>query len=424
MKVISALMAVVSIAMALLYLTFKGPSFIQTTPETTEPDAAFTAAVGRIREFAATLEVQEVDIDPRAVTLDQKTLEFTLIDHSITARKVRSEQVLNPDGTQSIVWYGNLEPHASVVPEIAQWQDPLNFITLVKSGQTVTGTIRQGGQLYQLRPVGSHRHVVIVLDGTKMPPETDNVELPKRTLNPAPAHSASNRSAAPVTLDVMTVVPQQTVTDYQGDMLALMQLAVALANQSYINSNIDMTLRLVSYQVTDYVPNAAFPGLDLIRLRTPNDGFMDDSLSVRDQVRADVVIYIYRSAPAGDDSQSCGQALQYGSTADTAFAMVNHECIANFTFGHEIGHLQFARHEFDSDPSLTPYPFAHGYRFTAGGHTWHTVMGTQPNPPTSQRLNIWSNPDIRYEGAPLGDAESADNHRVLETTKEAISGYR
>lgn len=107
MKVISALMAVVSIAVALLYLTFKDSSFIQTTPETTEPDAAFIAAVGRIRELAATLEVQEVDIDPRAITLDQKTLEFTLIDHSITARKVRSEQVLNPDGTQSVVWYGN-----------------------------------------------------------------------------------------------------------------------------------------------------------------------------------------------------------------------------------------------------------------------------------------------------------------------------
>ncbi len=426
MKVISALMAIALLIAGLLYLTvFHNQPFITKTPDVADSDAAFTATLDEIRAFAATLEVQEVSIDPNAVTLEQKTLKFTLIDHAISATKVRSEEVTNPDGTRSIIWYGNLEPHATVIPEIPQWQDPLHSITLVKHDQTITGTIRQDQQLYQLRPVGKDRHVVVVLDGTKMPPEKDNFGHPGRMPVNAPTPRApSEKRLAHTTIDVMTVVPQKTVADYQGDMLALMQLATALANQSYINSMIGITLRLVAYQVTDYEPNAVFPGLDLIRLKTPNDGFMDDSLSVRDETRADVVIYIYRSAPAEDGSQSCGQALQYGSTAETAFAMVNHECIANFTFAHEIGHLQSARHEIDSDPAVAPYPFAHAYRFTAGGNIWHTLVGTQPHPPTSQRLNIWSNPDIRYEGVPTGDAETADNHRVLELTKDVISGYR
>ncbi|WP_296257921.1 MULTISPECIES: zinc-dependent metalloprotease family protein [unclassified Pseudomonas] len=426
MKVAYAGAATVLVAVVVLYLTvFQRPPLIQMTPDIAQADAGFAAALKDVRAFPATVQVQQVSVDPHAITQDQQTLKFTLFDRPINATRVRSEEVTNPDGTKSLVWYGNLEGYAEVEPEIPQWQDPLNSITLVKHDQTITGAIRQGRQLYELRPVGADRHVVIMLDGTKMPPERDSDDRSRRSApNAVAPRTTSVDAAALTTIDVMTVVPQKIVSEYQGDMLGLTQLAVAQANQSYINSRIGITLRLVAYQVTDYVPNVAFPALDLIRLSTPNDGFMDDSLTVRDEARADVVVYLFGSSPAEDGTQYCGQALQYGSTADTAFAMVNYECIVNFTFAHEIGHLQYARHEIASDPSVTPYPFAHAYRFTAGGNTWHTIVGTQPHPPTSQRLNLWSNPDIRYEGVPMGDAETADNHRVLELTKEAISSYR
>ena len=429
MKLISTLMAIVVITVAALFLrNLEGQPFLGTAPEPAQTDEAFQAALNTLRNFPATQLVQEVSVDPHTITMNQKSLKLTLIDHLITASKVRSEQITNPDGSQSVVWFGNLEPHATVQPEIPQWQDPLNSITLVKAGQTITGTIRQGSKLYEIRPIGPDRHVVVVLDGAKMPPEQDHSDRPKPPANKnksvTPKAPARTSNPALTNIDVMTVVPQKTVSEYQGDMMALMQLAVALANQSYINSLIGIRLQLVAYHVTDYVPQGAFPGLDLIRLQNPDDGYMDDSIRVRNETAADVVIYIYRAAPASDGSQSCGQALQNGSTADTAFAMVNYECIANFTFAHEIGHLQSARHEIDSDPSQTPYPFGHAYRFSVGGNMWHTIVGTQPNPPTSQRLNLWSNPDIHYEGVPMGDAETADNHRVLELTKSAVSGYR
>lgn len=429
MKWITALMAIVLTTLVALYVrSLEWQPFVVTAPESAQTDEAFQTTLRALRAFPATRLVQEVSVDPRAITLNEKTLKLTLIDHTLTATKVRSEQVTNPDGSHSIVWFGNLQPHGSVHPEIAQWQDPLNSITLVKSGQTITGTIRKGVQLFEIRPVGADRHVVVVLDGTKMPPEREEPLLAKtssgRTSQSAPTSPATSPTHALTDIDVMTVVAQKTVIDYQGDMLALVQLAVALANQSYINSMIDIRLRLVAYQVTDYVPNTTLPALDLIRLQNPGDGYMDDSIAVRDEARADVVIYLYHASPAADGSLYCGQALQHGSTANTAFAMVNHECISNFTFAHEIGHLQSARHEVESDPTQTPYPFAHAYRFTVGGNTWHTIVGTQPNPPTSQRLNLWSNPDVRYEGVPIGDAETADNHRVLQLTKAAVSGYR
>ncbi|MFJ5294926.1 zinc-dependent metalloprotease family protein [Pseudomonas sp. NPDC088368] len=348
MKVISTLMAILVITLAALFLrNLTGEPFLGTAPESVQGDEAFQAALNTLRAFPATQSVQEVSVDPHAITLNQKMLKLSLIDHPITATKVRSEEVTNPDGSQSILWFGNLEPHASVQPEIPQWQDPLNFITLVKSGQTITGTIRQGSQLFEIRPVGPDRHVVVVLDSTKMPPELDNIEHGKSASDQKPGHTP--RSLTPTadptltTFDVMTVVPQKTVSDYQGDMVALVQLAVALANQSYINSRIGIKLRLVAYQATSYAPNAALPGLDLVRLQNPKDGYMDDAITLRNETRADIVVYLYHASAAGDGSLSCGQALQNGSAADTAFAMVNYECIANLTFTHEVERLQSLR---------------------------------------------------------------------------------
>lgn len=348
MKVISTLMAILVITLAALFLrNLEGQPFLGAAPDPVQADVAFQKALKTIEAFPATQSVQEVSVDPHAITLNQKTLNLTLIDHPITATKVRTEEVTNPDGSQSILWFGNLEPHASVQPDIPQWQDPQNSITLVKSGETITGMIRQGSQLFEIRPVGADRHVVVVLDGTKMPPEREEPLLAKPPSGKKT--TASSRSLVPSAdptlthIEVMTVVPQNTVAEYQGDMVALMQLAVALANQSYINSMVGIRLRLVAYQVTDDMPKARRPGAEPTRPQNFKDEQMDDLIALRNKSSADVVVYIFRASPTGDGALSCGQTLRNGSAADTAFAMVNYKCIANFAFTRGIGRLQSLR---------------------------------------------------------------------------------
>ena len=383
------------------------------------------AAIAKIRAFPGTLDVEEVSIAANKITLDQHELKLTVFGHSMTATMVRSEQVipsdkmLSPDNLPVIIWYGNLEPHATVEPPNAKWQDPLNSITLVKHDDTVTGTIRQGSALYQLRPLGRDRHLVIALDSTKMPREEEPLDASASHATPATKPTITLRSSVATIIDVMTVVPHKAINDYDGDLYALMQLGVAMANQSYINSDIGIDMRLVGYQPTDYEPSSS-PDLDLRRLRAPNDGFMDDSLVLRNDVYADVVLYI----PYYDTIEICGRAQGNNVTAEDAFAYVNANCIPIYTLGHEIGHLQAARHQMAVDPTPTPYTFGHGYVFTAAGKDWTTIMGTRAEPPVAERLNLWSNPDLRYEGIPMGDPETADNHRVLELTKEAVSKFR
>jgi hypothetical protein len=40
------------------------------------------------------------------------------------------------------------------------------------------------------------------------------------------------------------------------------------------------------------------------------------------------------------------------------------------------------------------------------------------------RLNYWSNPNISYNGIPMGNASTADNQRVLVNTKATIAAFR
>ena len=372
-----------------------------------------------IRAFPSTIKVTEVAMRPDAVTSRQQALTFTLFGESFSAKVVHSEQVDNPDGTQSLIWYGNLEPHGTLEPAIKNWQDPLNAVTLVKSGDRITGTIHKGRQLYQLRPFSRDRHLALALAPSKMPPELEpGVPGAKMAPNQAGA------SAANTTIDVMTVVTQRAVDRYQGDMLALMQLAVAEANQGYLNSLIGINLRLVAYQVTDYVPTPLVT-LDLRRLQNPADGYMDDSIVIRDEQRADIVALIDDYGPYADGSYVCGYALQDGSAANSAFAAVNYQCVPHLTFTHELGHLQGARHQADGDSKTEPYAFAHGYRFNLGTDAWSTVVTTQCNPSADcPRVNWFSNPNLHYNGVRLGDPDTADNHRMLEMTKEEISNFR
>jgi hypothetical protein len=208
------------------------------------------------------------------------------------------------------------------------------------------------------------------------------------------------------------------VAAYGGNMQSLVQLAVAESNQGYVNSNVGITLQLAGYETTPYVESSSF-STDLSRFRNTSDGVMDSIHTSRNTTRADVAVLVINNA------SSCGLASGIGSTAATAFAAVHWDCATGYySFAHEIGHLQSARHDIATDPSTSPYAYGHGYRYEpSSGSRWRTIMAyacTAGCP----RLNFWSNPNINYNGVPMGIASSADNQRVLVNTKAAVAAFR
>lgn len=373
-------------------------------------------ALGKLLATPSTATVQEVRVDAAATA--QPQLEFELLGKRVQA--VRSKVEALPDGGS--IWYGQFRsPSDRLTAATSSGQDdPGNSLILVRSGDTITGSIRKDGKLYRLRPLGN-RHVLVEVDESRMPADhpADYNQLPKIPMaDNDHIGIAQASSGTPATIRVLVVATNAAVTAYGGNMQSLVQLAVAESNQGYVNSNVGLTLQLAGYETTNYSESGNFT-TDLSRFRGTSDGYMDSIHTSRNTTAADVGVLLI------NNSAYCGLASGIGSTASTAFAAVYWDCATGYySFAHEIGHLQSARHDIATDSSTSPYAYGHGYRYEpATGTGWRTIMAyncTRSCP----RLNYWSNPNISYNGIPMGNASTADNQRVLVNTKATIAAFR
>ncbi|MEB1530642.1 zinc-dependent metalloprotease [Xanthomonas sp. WHRI 7945] len=372
--------------------------------------------LSRVLANPATGAVQSVRVDAAAVDATQAQLELDLLGQRITATQLKTERL--EDGNS--IWYGNLGNAAAAKARARSGLDPLNSAILVRSGDTITGSIRSNGTLFHLRPIAGGGHVLVEVDESRMPAEhpgeyalLPTIRMPQAAIDDR-AVIASPTAGPTATIRVLVVATNQAVSGYGGNMQSLVQLAVAESNQGYVNSNVGINLVLAGYQTTTYTESGNFT-TDLTRFRGTSDGYMDSIHTTRNSVAADVGVLII------DNASYCGLASGIGSTAATAFAAVYWDCATGYySFAHEIGHLQSARHDIATDPSTSPYAYGHGYRY---GNNWRTIMAYNC-PVNCPRLNYWSNPNISYGGVPMGNATSADNQRVLVNTKAAVAAFR
>ncbi|RZS32434.1 peptidyl-Asp metalloendopeptidase [Herbihabitans rhizosphaerae] len=367
-------------------------------------DAVAARAADGLRSTPYNAEVRVKQANPDVVAESTEEIAIDLGGRTVHAVRdgARRTEVGNT------LWTGQIRETAKARgagAEVAT--DENNSVTLVRSDAGVTGSVRLDGKLYKIRPV-SGGHAVIAVDETKMPRDHAPIALPKIDMPAAEAAPAAN-----TVIRVQVVATNEAVSAYGGDMRALTDLAVAETNKGYTNSGVGITLELASYSTVNY--NEQGFSTDLSRFRGTSDGQMDGIHAIRDQTRADVGVLII------NDSSYCGLASGIGSSASTAFAAVYWDCATGYySFGHEIGHLQSARHDPATDGSNTPYAYGHGYRY---GTSWRTIMAYNCSP-SCPRLNYWSNPRVNYQGVPMGTTTRSDNARVLENTKATVAGFR
>jgi hypothetical protein len=294
--------------------------------------------------------------------------------------------------------------------------DSLVSATLVITHNNVTGTIRTRDKLFAVRPLGDGLHVIVREDESKAPPEHPpefqrrEKEAPRDVRLPK-AVRETDQSLVLSVLVAYTPKVKSAVADVDG----LIALAIAETNQGYHNSQITLEAQLVhSYQV-NYTESGSFD-TDLDKFRGKNDGVMDEVHVKRDQYKADVCVLLI------DNSQYCGLADAIMATEDHAFAVVYHHCATGYySFAHEIGHLQGARHNLEADPTLTPFPYGHGYYYEAAH--WRTIMSYEC-PAHCTRLNYWSNPNLQYGGVAMGTGDKNNNARVLNETAPIVTNFR
>jgi hypothetical protein len=294
-------------------------------------------------------------------------------------------------------------------------------ILVVREGQ-LTGSVRIAGRLYAVRPLtgGLHAFAYLVEDRfVDHPPEWAAVEEeaalrwaegdPLAALPNAPEHGG--------TIIQRVIVPySSTAASQVGDIEALVQLAIDETNQGYANSNVDHRLELVHTYETPQPQSSSF-STNLTWLQDPDDGRFDEVHDLREQYGADLVQMIL-----GTDGSLCGQAWTIlADGPEEAFAVASQSCATGYyTFGHELGHLQGARHNPEVDGNTSPFPYGHGKYSIGGG--WRTVM-SYACPGNCTRVLYWSNPNVLYNGEPMGDVTLRHNQRVLNETAATVAAF-
>lgn len=294
-------------------------------------------------------------------------------------------------------------------------------VTLIKSTKGISGTIKVNEHVYKLQPNKHSGHNFIELDPAKQPAEhapdyqqsNNTISISEQILTEQSFQTAmaTNAQSNISLLVLYTPAAEQKSSDINS----LIDLAIVETNQGYQNSGVNAVVSLAHVSRVNYT-EATNSGTDLNRLAAKNDGYMDEAHTLRDQYGADVVILI------NDVNGYCGQAKAIGANANSAFAMVDYDCATGYySFGHEIGHLQGARHNPENDPSTSPYSFGHGYQQPQS--QWRSVMAYNCTN-NCTRINYWSNPNKSYSGSVMGTPSKHDNARVLNLTNPTIANFR
>jgi hypothetical protein len=311
------------------------------------------------------------------------------------------------------------------------WAGPVQgrhgWVQMVLTDDGMLGTVTIGTEQYTIEPLGNGLHAVSKLDQSKLPPE-HSPDNPTGVLDPAPPHELMAARAptdggtigtqALTTTNVL-VVYTAAAAAATANISSLIQLAVDETNVSYVNSGININLvRVHTAQVTYNESGRSF-SQHVSSLRGTTDGQMDNVHTLRNTYGADVVVLVV------NDSEACGIASTIKATATTAFAVAHYSCITGYySFGHEIGHLQGARHDRYVDGSTSPYAYGHG--FIPSTKNWRTVMAYGNNCSNCTRIQWWSSPLKTYPltGQVMGTTQYEDNARVLNTTAATVAAFR
>jgi len=147
-------------------------------------------------------------------------------------------------------------------------------------------------------------------------------------------------------------------------------------------------------------------GTDLDRLEDTSDGHMDNVHGRRNTFGGDFVTLFVSDA----NYEDCGLANCLPDESE-AFCVVRRDCASsNFSFAHEIGHLQGCAHNReDAGSDCNYYCDSYGYRFAGLSDNWRTVMSYDVDS-TYTRIGYFSNPnpEIIYDGVPVGISGDCD----------------
>lgn len=340
------------------------------------------------------------------------------------------------DGEELVARFDSAEPGdlRGIRSRFLIGDGPFSSASFVAVDDAVSGWIQVGARQFALDRDGCGGHVFYEVDPA--------AELACAT---APSDSSPFAGAAPKSfveksvlgawvgrLDVMVPYTWEAEAAMGGEagMLAQIELACFLTNESLANAEVKLQVNLVHAYRVDIVEDGDGDAL-LDALALPG-GIPGVSMQ-RELHGADVVCLFFGSDHTSSGTKIAGKAFDIlcvenldGFTLK-AFAIVKAgPAVSNYSFAHELGHLLGARHDEAADSEdacfLAVGEFSRGFVTPSG--KYRSLMAYNPTGGSSIRLNTWSNPnrftpeEPGYAPEALGDA-SAMNWLALNVAADA-----
>jgi Metallo-peptidase family M12 len=141
----------------------------------------------------------------------------------------------------------------------------------------------------------------------------------------------------------------------------------------YPNSQIPLQLTLrATRQLNFYEGQTYKQDTDILTFST-------EVAALRRQSRADlVVLLVDKKLYPYPENQYCGWSKMINADPQDAFSLIDYQCAPapNYSFVHEIGHLEGARHDPCTDGYSLPFAYGHGYIFVDYSYVtngWRTL---------------------------------------------------